>query len=335
VNTERMINGFLDDLSIKRKLLYDSVCVAEAAFRYFRDAGFPYPDLPVHVCMQQINKLRLMEGRSLLKTTCAYRVADTYHRHRYHGHVIGMKSPIEAYESDVDLQKAIRLHLKYQELGKEIPTKLYIVNGTQCCYNFRPGYALYIYRKYGIDYGTVLDVSTGYGGRLVGFIASDMGCYIGFDPSIETHKGNERLAADLAHGKSVVLYNQPIEDANAKEFSETVDLAFTSPPYFCKEQYCDEETQSWIRYKTTGEWCNRFLVPMMRFQHNALRSGCLSIVNIADVKIRNKRYPLVKWVIKAAEKVGFCLESEGKFFLSKRMGVGGEVATESVLVFRK
>jgi hypothetical protein len=65
-------------------------------------------------------------------------------------------------------------------------------------------------------------------------------------------------------------------------------------------------------------------------------------VNIADVTIKDVRYPLAKWAVKAAEKVGFILENRMEFKLTRRFGgtkggtQGSEgVAYEPVFIFKK
>jgi len=315
--------------------------IIDAAYEHYRAAGFPYPLLPRHVCMQQLNALRRTDDDALFHTSVAYRVADTYHPHRYDASAIGRDSPSKRYQNEKALRRAIRLHLQYAgEITTGMFTELRLVGG-QCYSNFRPGFALLMYRRFALAGGTVLDTSTGYGGRLVGFMASDCVKYIGYDPNTVTHAGNVRLASELTK-KEVVLHNQPIEDADAELHAEQCDFAFTSPPYFCKEIYSDEQTQSCHRYKTASDWCNGFLVPMLRHQYRCLKPGCRSAVNIADVTINQIRYPLSRWVVKAAEKVGFILEDKMEFALKRRFGAkkGGTqgeegIASEPVFIFLK
>lgn len=184
----------------------------------------------------------------------------------------------------------------------------------------------------------MLDASTGYGGRLVGFIASGInGFYIGIDPNTETHAGNLRMAQELGFSDRIELHNLPAEDVSHDVVAGRCDFAFTSPPYFRKEHYSDEDTQSWVRYQTGDAWRDGFLAPMMALQHAALKPGCRSLVNIADVKIGSKTYPLVEWTRQAAARAGLAYERTLEFPLTRRFGAGmaDEVATEPVLVFSK
>ncbi len=309
--------------------------IVEAGFQWFRKMGFPYRDLSAWECMREINKLASTSSEAMLHTVMAYQIADTYHRHRFHSAAEGMKSPFESFNSDVALRKAIRLCLEY---GGNLEGKLLIVNGTQACANFRPGFACKLYREFCQLGDTILDSSTGYGGRLVGFMASGVaGRYIGIDPNTETHAANLKMAADLRFADRIELYNLPAEDVSHGVVAGRCDFAFTSPPYFRKEHYSDEPTQSWKRYQTGEAWRDGFLQPMVALQFAALKPGKFAVVNIADVAIKNRTYPLVQWTIGAARRAGFEHVRTDEFEMGIRIGAGhdSEVATEPVLVFQK
>jgi hypothetical protein len=311
--------------------------VIEAAFRWFRAAGFPYRNLPAHVCMQEINRLAASEN--LAGTDLAFHVADTYHPHRFHAAAEGMLSPFAAFGEDKSLRRAMRLAVEHgYTLTDQYFTQLNIVSGTQACSNFRPGFACKIYRDYAQPGDTVLDTSTGYGGRLVGFMASGIaGQYVGIDPNTETHAGNLRMAADLGFADRVELHNLPAEDVPHEAVAGRCDFAFTSPPYFRKEHYSDEPTQSWKRYPTGDSWRDGFLLPMLRLQFAALKLGKFAVVNIADVKIKGTTYPLASWAVTMGEKAGFRFIRTDDFAGLRRFGGGHNegFASEPVLVFQK
>src|ERR1039458_6268539 len=161
--------------------IYQDEEITADAFTYFRKHGFPYRKLPVHICKQEINALA--KCKSLLTTTLGYHVADTYHPHRFHGHARKMKSPVEAFEDDKMLMRAIRLQYKYAGvIGQEYFSLLHYVSGVQVTANFRPGVAVHYYRKFCKNGACVLDPCTGYGGRLLGAMASGVvEDYVGID----------------------------------------------------------------------------------------------------------------------------------------------------------
>lgn len=331
----RMEHG---DEEQKKVVVFDQSRIVDAAYSHFRDKGFPYPELPIHACMQEINNLANTDADSLAGTNTANKVADVYHKHRWHASVEDKRTPFETYSDDDWFRTSIR---KTIELGGDVGSTfvegLRYSSGTQVCANFRPGFALLMYKQFAPPGATVLDTSTGFGGRLVGFLASGLNKYIGIDPNTETYQANKKMAKDLGFSDRVTLYKQPAEDVKHEVVRGKCDFAFTSPPYFRKEHYSDEQTQSWKRYNDGESWRDGFLLPMLALQYAALKKGCYSVVNIADVTIKNKEYPLVDWTIEAAKKVGFTYERQERYPLGRIPG--GAKSTndpyEPALVFKK
>jgi hypothetical protein len=312
--------------------------IAAAAFEYYRRTGFPYRHVPVHVAMQAINRLAATKISVLGTSTEGHDVADTYHPHRFRGSGPGKRSAVEGFECDEVLQRALRKEL---ETGKRIPaghfSGLSIVSGVQPCANFRPGVACQYYRRFCPPDGTVLDTSTGYGGRLLGFIASGRaGRYIGIDPCRETHDGNRRLAADLGFADAAELHCKPAEDIDPKAFAVQCDFAFTSPPYFSKEHYSDDDTQSWRRYPKADAWREGFLKPMLRLQFESLKPGGHSVINVDDVTINRRRYEVARWTTDLAAEVGFELVETERLKMPQLWGsINGFDVSEPVFVFKK
>lgn len=307
-------------------VLYSPEQIVDAAFTWYRAHGFPYRNVPRHVCMQQINKLAAMDFDALLGTSEAYHVADTYNTHRFHAAAEGKLSPFDSFNDDRRLRAALEKELaRAGTIGQGLLGMMLLVLGTQACANFRPGFATYLYRQYCHKGARVLDTSTGYGGRLVGFIAAGIaGQYVGIDPNVPTYNGNQRLAVDLAPEGSVDLICAPAEDVPVDRIgASSCDFAFTSPPYFRKEHYSDDDTQSWKRYgdDATGEtWREGFLAPTMVLQFACLKPGAHAIMNIADIHIGKKHYPLADWCVEVAKRAGFEYVTRYDFGLQHRMG---------------
>lgn len=299
--------------------------------------------LPVHRCMLDVNRLRNTPADKLRTTKLGLAAANSYHPHRVHVPVDGTRTVAEICAKPDALRRGVRFHL--EQGGSLSPAALlgtlgFTRNG-QIAANFRPGYALAMYRRFAPAGGTVLDTSTGFGGRLVAFAASDCGRYIGVDPSSATHAGNAELARDLGIADRVELICEPAEDVDVDRLRGRCDFAFTSPPYFAKERYSDEPTQSYVRYPEPDAWRVGFLEPMLRLQAAALVSGAHSVINIADVRIGGTVVPLVEWTVAAAAAAGFdLLDDTERLPLSRVPGAnrstgfaGGENG-EPVLIFR-
>lgn len=332
----------LEEISIVVKRYSDEEIIQDA-YEYFKEVGFPYPTLTLFQMKQELNKLANLELDACRRSTLAYRVADTFHKHRFHSSAIGMRAPIESFGIEKSFRKALKMELQGGGIKPGSMSFLNMVNGTQACANFRPAYARMMYDKYGGENAVIFDSSTGYGGRLTGFLASGCSRYIGVDPNTVTHKANQRLFKALKNGdKTCKLINLPAEDVNVDEhdIKGVADFSFTSPPYFKKEIYSEEKTQSCHRHSEYEGWVNDFLKPMMKLNYDVLKPGGTTIINIEDVKIKGKLYPLVTPTIEAGKEAGFDYDKIEKFGLANRtILVNGKKETreafESVIIFHK
>jgi hypothetical protein len=133
---------------------------------------------------------------------------------------------------------------------------------------------------------TYMDMSMGWGDRLLGFYASNAEHYIGFDPSTKTfpiyHEQKQFYESLLGKEKKTTFINLPAEDVNYDKLPE-VDLFFSSPPYFMAERYEDNPAQSWVRYKTIEAWKNDFLYVVLRKAWSRIKQGGHMAVNISDI----------------------------------------------------
>jgi len=160
---------------------------------------------------------------------------------------------------------------------------------------FRPSAAKAVYDLYGG--GRVLDLSAGWGDRLSAALACDkVTHYTGIDPNFRLHGGyaaqveayNRNLDGDLFDWfstftpKTCNLICSPAEDLT--QLDGPFDIAFTSPPYFDKERYTKDQTQSWIRYKRLDAWLQDFLFKTLALAWDNLKVGGHLCVNIADVR---------------------------------------------------
>lgn len=319
--------------------------IIDAAFAHYRAVGFPYRETPLHVCMSEINDLRVTPLDALQRSNLGYRVADHYHPHRWSAKIDGKANALDIFADDRLLRIALEHVLDYG-LTFSPPSfagMLGLTRGAQAASNFRPGFALQLLRRYAHSDAVVFDASTGYGGRLVAFIASQCSEYVGVDPSTKTHDANARLVADLCPAdKRVELHCVPAEDLDVEIVRERCDVALTSPPYFVKERYCDESTQSCVRYPDPEAWRDQFLRPLLALQHAALKPGATNLLNIADVTIKSKTIPLLQWALDAARDVGFDVLTIESYALQQHFGKGIDkritengVATEPLIVMRK
>ncbi|MBI1939165.1 MAG: hypothetical protein HYS25_13735 [Ignavibacteriales bacterium] len=165
--------------------------------------------------------------------------------------------------------------------------------GTQIAHEFKPYLAREIYSDYCKEGARVLDPCAGWGGRMIGFVAAQLGGeYTATDPSAKTYKGLLQLRDFLLSAASsrqlfLSLHNQPFEDLQIED--DYFDFAFTSPPYFDTEQYSDEDTQAYNRYKTLDEFNEKFLTVLIRKTMSALKPGACFLLNIGGCQFRFDR----------------------------------------------
>lgn len=212
-------------------------------------------------------------------------------------------------------------------LGQSLSLRKYVAS------QFRPSAALAMYNRWARE-GDVLDMCSGWGDRLAGFLASKAGTYTGFDPNLRLHDGYRRQIADTGRNGDAVLHWLPFEKAELRDSS--YDFAFTSPPYFNIERYSKDDGQS-FNYKTLDVWLSKFLFPAVEKTFESLRDGGRMIVNISDVYSGHQVNRICDAMNERIESVG---AAEGKHFvyrMAKRVGskASGSVFGEPCWVWTK
>jgi hypothetical protein len=154
---------------------------------------------------------------------------------------------------------------------------------------FRPAAARDFFARYKAR--RVLDFCAGWGDRLVAALADErVEAYMGIDPNTALHQGYRRQVEMFAPLRStpidVTMVCSPAEEMMLPQ--ATYDMVFTSPPYFDKERYTDEDTQSWVRHRTVSEWLRGFLFESVTRAWAALSPGGHMAINIADILSRRR-----------------------------------------------
>ena len=242
-------------------------------------------------------------------------------------------------------------------LYPELVQIMRIGDSNQCAVNYPPAIAKYIYENsipnwHKLDEIVILDPCSGWGGRLCGFLgaASDKYhekkiTYLGTDVNSNTHtfNGKPRFGTDPEgdldqNGMIYEFWNKniiPIEDRvkvlksirPAQELTQVygdyigkVDFAMTSPPYFNRELYSDDENQS-FKLGTYEDWRDSFLEPFIGEVYKLLKVGGIFYLNIADIKItKTLIYPLEQDSIDFGKKAGFEYYGKKKMVMTKMVG---------------
>jgi hypothetical protein len=138
---------------------------------------------------------------------------------------------------------------------------------------FRPVIAMNIYDKFKPK--VVMDMTMGWGGRLVGACALDIKKYIGIDNNIRLKKPYEKLVKllDPLCKTEIELY---FCDALKFDYNKHYyDLVLTSPPYYNIEKYHGQKNRS------KEEWDKDFYIPIITKSYNGLQKGGYYCLNIS------------------------------------------------------
>ena len=288
-------------------------------FQYYRMVGFPYHSTDKDYKDKEFKKLLVYDRTNLIEdgvvkqTMHGLGLAWSYFPHAYDVKCNDKMTPFEVFNDDEMFMKVIEKRLKMGTYISDsgIMKMLKMYSNTQAVSNFRPTAAAAIYDKYAPN-GVVWDMSGGWGGRMLGAIASGVDTYYVTEPSKKTFIGLTQLASDYSHNTKINLSMVGSEEYSP--IKNSIDLCFTSPPYFNLEKYSDEETQSYIKYPDIDDWINGFLHNTIINCHNGLKKNKYMLINIADIK--NSRISLEHEIIKTAIKVGFEYENTLRLALS-------------------
>ena len=263
-------------------------------YTFWQTKGFPYYNTDKTWRQEKMAKLRAVDCKNLLTKDKVIKphqeglsLAWSYMPHSFGIRCGKMKTPMEIFESEEHFKKGIKKLLtgsffgkfkvddlkpvSYDIYGEKTYTSadkkhksestmrslLRRYTGTQCVSNFRPTAAACLYQNFMKPGETVWDMSMGYGGRILGAIISNVN-YVGTDPATLTYKGLTEIRDDFGNNNRTYNLNKLGSEVFVPE-KDSLDFAFTSPPYFNWEQYSDDAGQSFAQFSTNEDWNEGFL----------------------------------------------------------------------------
>jgi hypothetical protein len=249
------------------------------------------------------------------------------------------------------------------ELGKKLfpaGIQAFRLGLGQPAVNFPALTARYLYEKYtehiSQDVLNVYDPSAGWGGRILGAMSSLKRIhYIGTDPNTDNfinELGITRYEYVASFFNKEVLVTNPFweEERNTyhlfqdgsefignnpdfQTYKGKLDLVFTSPPYFDREQYSEDEEQSFKLYPKYDSWRDGFLNPTLTNAYESLREDRYLLWNVADIKIgKDKYHPLEQDSIDVIESLGGVYQGKLKMLMTSMVGVDQSKVKNSVKV---
>jgi len=291
----------------------------DKVYEYWMKRGFPYYATDKQYRESQFKTLQSTDFKGLLTQEKVIKpnqtglsLAWSYMPHSFGIRCGKMRTPMEIYENEEHFKKGIRKLLTGSFFGQvSVDTLMPIASnldgeiteispaskhksesvmrsllrrytGTQCVSNFRPTAAACLYSHFAHPGAMVWDMSMGYGGRILGAIISDIN-YIGTDPAELTFKGLKEIKKDFGRENRHYFLNKCGSETFVPK-ENTLDFAFTSPPYFNWEQYGDEAEQSFNQYSGNEEWNNGFLRTTIQNAYIGLKKGKYMGLNVANIK---------------------------------------------------
>lgn len=242
------------------------------------------------------------------------------------------------------LKRAIKFCFGYKN-GCPVPTSveggLRLVGSAPS--NFRPMNAKAVYERFCPEGGTIYDFCCGFGGRMLGALSSKKNFkYIGTDPNTETmyhlHELGEYIESVTGRDDSYELHCCGSEVFKGKPNS--IDFAFSSPPYFDLEVYSDEPTQCYNKFPELESWLEGYVRQTIKNIYFMLKPGRVYAVNIADFKVKgNKEVAYVDEWIRISSEEGMPLFDTVYLGVTARAGskeqAAGELKKENILIFKK
>jgi hypothetical protein len=136
------------------------------------------------------------------------------------------------------------------------------------------------------DAKRILDISAGWGDRLMAAMAHRAERYLAYDPNISLKPGHDEMKRVFAE-EYVDRYEVRYTGFETGQLGhETFDLIFTSPPYFNFEQYAVDAAgtgQSMNTYPRFNQWFVRFLcVSLSKAWANLATNGNM-VIHITDI----------------------------------------------------
>lgn len=273
---------------------------------YLERTGFPYPKENYNELMKQFSKLRKMDintiyvkkTKEIKQHNIGTQPINAFHKHRFNVKCRSFSTPVEMFEKN--LPKIVKKCIYFQKnplVETEFRTISKIVSGVHLASNFRPSAVKFMIERYCPKNGKYLDPSMGYGGRMLGALATiKLSEYHCCDPCKETVNNNKKILSFLKNKMTnsglnkfinhtenklptVKINNIPFEEY--EHSNDYFDLVFTSPPYFNIEKYSDEDTQSWKKYSEYEDWKNNFLYVLLKKSYKLLKPGGYCAINIA------------------------------------------------------
>ena len=310
--TNKSNNLLTNKGNLKSKTITNQVLIDKRTHKivkYWQKQGFPYYDYDEELRQEKweaflkVDDTKSLDfnNRTFKSHTAGLSLCWSYFPSAWGVNCNDLKSPIEVFNDYKIFSNGIRKTLMgtffekhaFEELmtnsnksKSAIRSIVRRVTGVQMVSNFRPVTASMLYKLFCDEGDTVWDMSCGWGGRLLASIKADVN-YIGTDPNSTTQIGlNEIKQTFGSKARTIDLHTLGSEVFRPEKNS--LDFAFTSPPYFdCEKYSATETTQSYHKFSNINKWKEGFLRKTLENIHYGLKPNKFLAFNVADVRSYN------------------------------------------------
>ena len=207
-----------------------------------------------------------------------------------------MKFVIERYIDDKENLTSFNLRESFYKLNSVLPDKY---KNMECNF-FKATLAASVYDYFlkNSAHTRVLDISAGWGDRLLGALSKNLESYLAYDPNVSLQPGykemiDEYITDDTEKEKYQVVA-APFETAETNLRGKTFDLVFTSPPYFDLEVFTTEGEQSIVTHSTFDKWMVHFLFQSLYIAWNTLAADGNMVIHIDDFNKGDKKHRIIE-----------------------------------------
>lgn len=263
---------------------------------------------------------------------------------------LGQNIPLKC-QTNTHHKNTNNYHIRIFKLGQKVfPVgfKAWRVSFCQTPVNFPPLTAKLIYERYTENCKDkqniiVWDPSAGWGGRLLGALSVKDDrrlMYLANDPNTDHNtiggrtKYHEIYDFYCQHVNKGGIFPEPHNLMNFWQLGSEemqydklfldckglIDLVFTSPPYFSKEMYSDDVTQSAKKFPKYEIWKTGFLYETLKTAYLWLKPGGHLIWNVSDAKFGKDMLPLASDSMNICNNLGFQYKETLKMSLAQAPG---------------
>ena len=254
--------------------------LVEWVFQYYRNNGFPklqedekdLLDTYKKICEKDIDGMINADGQVVNSNSTGSDILKHFMGELYYstrGEGKNSISCIEAFNNDDKFRAVLRNRMGYNTSKEDGTVRPYIFSISDAMIiqgmrssnigfstsTFKIMAAKYVNKKYAPNGGSSIDFSSGWGARCVASGSLGMK-YIGFDPLTADNVNSMMKFFNI---EGFVIKGCSEEKENYKNIeNESIDIAFSSPPYFVLEKYSSDLTQCYNKYNTYPEWLSEY-----------------------------------------------------------------------------